>query len=203
VIAAAVAVVDLTLKELARVLISGADPIPLAGPFQLALVHNHASAFGISLGSYTGAINAVATFAALTMTIMVVRSLTEVDSWAPIALGLIAGAALGNLTSMLIPPAGVPDYFSVNYGAGNALVLNAADLAAYAGLALIVRSAVLLGRAMRAPIVKDVRTVSQPARAFVGEIQVPIAVVVERPPLGDNRRSPALPRGENEAVLGD
>src|SRR5690606_30304316 len=158
--------------------------------FDLALTRNLGSAFGISLGAYTWQMNALATVLALCLAAAAVRSLSTVDRLAPVGLGLIAGAAIGNLTSMLVPPAGVADFLSVRVGESTRLVLNLADVAAYAGLAVTVRSSVLLSRAIGAH-----RTVLP---ATTREVEIPIPLVVE-----GSVGHPAPSRGRPAAIPAD
>lgn len=175
---ALVAGVDLLSKAIASAVIDGA-PVPLAGPLRLELIQNHGSAFGVSLGPYTWHLNAIATLLALGLAMSAVRALSAVDRLAPIALGLIAGAAIGNLTSLLAPPAGVTDFLSVNLGARGRLIMNFADIAGYSGLAMTLRSAMRLGVAIRAT--RGVRP------AAVPEVEIPIPLAVE------GRRNPSRP----------
>lgn len=184
-----VAAIDLLSKLIASVALEG-GPVLLAGPLSLAVTHNRGSAFGVSLGDYTWQLNVIATFTALALSFVAVRALTTVDRRAPIALGLIAGAAIGNLTSLLLPPAGVADFLAVDVGPSQ-VVLNLADIAAYTGLALTIRSVVLLGRAIE-------RRRAVP-RASSHEVEVRIPVTVESPALAD---VPARSRRELPTELG-
>ena len=77
------------------------------------------------------------------------RDLSSVDRRAPLALGLILGGACGNLASLLVPPRGVVDFIALNWAAGHSLVLNVADVAAYTGLAMILRTGVIIAAALR------------------------------------------------------
>ena len=186
-----VAGLDLLSKGLATMTLAG-GPVPIAGPMEFALVHNRGSAFGVSLGAYTFHLNAIATIIALGLTTLVVRGLSTVDPRAPIALGLIAGAAIGNLTSLLVPPAGVADFLAIEVSEGSRLVLNMADVAAYAGLAMTARSVMMLARAISAERARRVR--------HVPEIEVPIPLAVE----GVRDVIPALARRDRSApVRGD
>ena len=157
-IVAIVAAIDLLTKLLASRLL-GERVVHLLGPVDLALTYNRGSALGISLGAYTWQLNVIATSAALILAVATIRSLTVIDRRAPMALGLIAGAALGNLTSLLVPPAGVADFLSLRVGATTSVIMNVADLAAYAGVALIIRSLLLVRRAITArrpvPVFRD------------------------------------------------
>lgn len=116
----------------------------------LALVHNDQGAFGLSVGAYTWHWNLALTLAAIALVVPVCRALAQVDGRAPDALGLIAGGALGNLLSLILSPFGVLDFIALGTGPGTSIVLNAADIAAYVGLAMLVRTAWLLTSAIAA-----------------------------------------------------
>ena len=106
----------------------------------LSVVPNYAGAFGVSAGAYTWQLNLALTLAAIVFVIPVTKDLAQVDPDSPVALGLIVGGALGNLVSLLVPPAGVPDFIAIHFSATRGVVLNLADIAAYAGLAMILRT---------------------------------------------------------------
>lgn len=142
--ATTVAVVDLATKQIAvaRLGLHGTMRVPaFGGAVRLAVVLNNQSAFGISLGRYTWHINLVLTLVALGLTIVLCRALAALDSWAPVMLGLIAGAATGNLASLITSPRGVLDFIAVTTGPAHELVFNLADVAACCGLVLLVRTA--------------------------------------------------------------
>jgi lipoprotein signal peptidase len=146
-IALLVAVVDLVTKAAAkRFLVQ--DPGSFTSTLQLAVVHNDAGAFGWSAGVYTWQLNLALTLAAIVFMIPVTRDLAKVDDSAPRALGLIVGGALGNLTSLITSPAGVVDFIALSFDSWG-IVLNVADVAAYAGLAMILRTGALVALAIR------------------------------------------------------
>jgi lipoprotein signal peptidase len=147
-IAAVVAVADLSSKWIASQLWSD-SPVHLTDWISMAVFHNDAGAFGLSAGAYTWQLNLALTLAAVIFIIPVTRDLTHIDRRAPTALGLIVGGALGNLASLVLPPRGVMDFISLNWSAGHSLVLNVADVAAYAGLAMILRTGVIIAVALR------------------------------------------------------
>jgi lipoprotein signal peptidase len=161
--ATTVAVVDLTSKQLAAARLGPNGTLRLAvlgDGVRLAVVLNNQSAFGVSLGRYTWHINLALTLLALVLTIMLCRALSTLDSWAPIMLGLIAGAATGNLASLITSPHGVLDFIAITTGPARELVFNFADVAAAFGLILLVRTAWTVARAIavsggRAPVVSS------------------------------------------------
>jgi signal peptidase II len=144
-----VAAGDLLSKALAARLWS-AESFHVTNWLALSVIQNHGGAFGWSAGAYTWQLNLALTLAAVVFVIPVTRDLSRVDANAPVALGLIVGGALGNLVSLLAPPAGVGDFISLEVNPGHSVVLNLADLAAYAGLALILRTGFRIAGALLA-----------------------------------------------------
>lgn len=147
-IALLVAVGDWVTKAVAARVVGG-DAVVFSEKLRFAVVHNDAAAFGLSAGAYTWPLNLALTLAAIVLMIPVARDLARIDDAAPRALGLIVGGALGNLASLLLGPPGVVDFISVSIGAHSELVLNVADIAAYVGLAMMLRTGFLIVAEMR------------------------------------------------------
>jgi lipoprotein signal peptidase len=139
-IALLVAAGDFLTKEVASRVLAG-DSTVFAPWLRFAVVHNPSGAFGFSAGAYTWQLNLALTLAAIALVIPVARDLARIDRTAPRSLGLIVGGALGNLVSLVNSPRGVVDFIDVRFSDAFGLVLNVADVAAYVGLALIVRTA--------------------------------------------------------------
>lgn len=149
VMAGLVAYGDLVTKWLAVALWSG-ERQPLFGRMLgIEVVHNPVSAFSISLGPLTREINIAATVVAVLLSMAVSSRLARLDRGAPESLGLIAGAGIGNLVSMIGSASGVPDFLALSDGRGGALVVNVADVAAYIGIACCLRLAFVVVRAVR------------------------------------------------------
>lgn len=149
VMAGLVAYGDLVTKWLAVTLWSG-EQQPLLGPMLgIEVVHNPLGAFSVSLGPLTRQINIAATVVAVLLSMAVSSRLSRLDRGAPESLGLIAGAGIGNLASMIGSTSGVPDFLALRDGRGSALVLNVADLAAYIGILCCLRLAFVVVRAAR------------------------------------------------------
>jgi lipoprotein signal peptidase len=146
---------DLVTKELAVWLLAdggaslGALGRALGERVRFTLLANTQGAFGMSLGPHTWNVNVGLTLAAIALMAPVCRDLARVDASAPRSLGLIAGAAGGNLVSLLTPPHGVPDFIAVEHGGGHELVFNVADVAAYVGIILMARVALAIVRHLR------------------------------------------------------
>lgn len=146
-IALLVTIGDLATKAAAMEILGG-DSTAFAHWLRLAVVHNDQGAFGWSVGGYTWQLNLALTLAAIVLTIPVARDLARVDSSAPRALGLIVGGALGNLASLVTSPYGVVDFIELDFTSVG-VALNVADVAAYAGLAMVLRTGVLVVAALR------------------------------------------------------
>ena len=159
-VALLVAFGDILTKQIAMTLVppSGMTLGVLPERIRLLPVLNDQAAFGIGLGTYTWEINVVVTLATIILIMRVCRDLAAIDPWAPRILGLIAGAALGNLISLTISPAGVPDFMAVTLAGGREIVMNFADIAAYLGIAMMGKLVLSILRAMRAAKEWDPRT---------------------------------------------
>jgi signal peptidase II len=145
--AVVVVVVDLVSKALAARYLDNARVISLlTGAVRLVLVHNDQSALGISIGPYTWEINCALTLVALLLTGVLCRPLAVIDHWSPVMLGLIAGAAAGNLYSLVASPRGVIDFVAFSPVNGHEVIFNLADVAAVLGLFLTVRAALTVIR---------------------------------------------------------
>jgi len=132
----------------------GSEALVFSDRLRFAVVHNDGAAFGLSAGAYTWQLNLALTLAAIVLMIPVARDLARIDDMAPKALGLIVGGAIGNLASLILSPAGVVDFISISVGAHSELVLNVADVAAYTGLAMMLRTGFL--------IVAEIRRTARP-----------------------------------------
>lgn len=169
---------------------------------RFAVVHNDAGAFGMSMGAYTWQLNLAITLAAIVFMIPVTRDLARIDSAAPRALGLIMGGALGNLGSLVSSPQGVIDFISVNMGGTSELVLNVADIAAYIGLAMVMRTGFLIVAELRkaaqpmAMVLADA-PVTRPWRATFTEREVPVPVAVAADTPEQHERLDITPRPES------
>jgi lipoprotein signal peptidase len=150
-VALLVALGDTLTKQIAMTLVPASGTTLGVFPDHLRLlpVLNDQAAFGVSLGAHTWEINVVLTLATILLIMRVTRDLAALDPWAPRILGLIAGAALGNLISLTLSPGGVPDFIAVDTGRFGEVVMNFADIAAYIGIVLMGRLVWSIVRAMR------------------------------------------------------
>lgn len=182
-IAMLVAIGDWLTKAVAARLV-GSDALIFSERFRFAVVHNDGTAFGLSAGTYTWQLNLALTLAAILLMLPVARDLARIDEMAPRALGLIVGGALGNLGSLLTGPPGVVDFISIGIGEHSALVLNVADVAAYVGLAMMLRTGFL--------IVAEMKKAAQPRRT----VQVQHWATVRRWAFADREVTRPVPIGD-------
>jgi lipoprotein signal peptidase len=147
-IAALVALGDLLTKQVAVWWVGALHP-SVSSTVRFGVVHNDKGAFGLTAGDYTFELSLALTLAAIALIVPVARDLAKVDERAPGALGLIAGGAVGNLVSLVVSPAGVVDFIAVQRADGAGIVLNVADLAAYAGVAMLMRTAAMVIAAIK------------------------------------------------------
>lgn len=141
-VAAVVLAVDLVTKAWATSALSD-GAMRLTSSLGLALTHNPASAGGIWLGEHTRVLNFGATGVIVGLLLMLVPVLSRVDRRAWMAVALIVGAGLGNMVSMAADERGVVDFIAVGRW-----VLNVADLALLAGLALLGRTTLGIARSV-------------------------------------------------------
>ncbi len=181
-VAGAVLAGDLLTKWLALrwAAVPNAPALALGHLLRVTLVHNDHSAFSVSLGSQTWPVNVLLTSLALALLIPVCRDLAAIDRRSTVALGLIGGAGLGNLSSLLTSSVGVVDFLALNTGGGRELVMNLADVAAYAGVVMLLPTGRKLAVALRAEHrLRRTRRVWQTAANARTDMEVPIAVHAE------------------------
>jgi lipoprotein signal peptidase len=145
-----VAGIDLASKEAASTVLGARDIVRVAEHLSLLLVYNTGNAGGGTMGPFTWHVNVAVTALALVLMASVVQHLAVVDRRATWALGAVSGGALGNLASLLFGPPGVADFLGLHLPSGNLVVANVADLALWAGAALLIPVAASIVRALKA-----------------------------------------------------
>lgn len=191
-IALLVTIGDLATKAAAMEILGG-ETTAFAHWLRLAVVHNDQGAFGWSVGGYTWQLNLALTLAAIVLTIPVARDLARVDNSAPRALGLIVGGALGNLASLVTSPYGVVDFIELDFTSVG-VALNVADVAAYAGLVMVLRTGVLVVAALRRETpVRDLHHVTDVRDVFAEKALLKTAL----------RVTPHALRAEREVAVAD
>jgi lipoprotein signal peptidase len=205
-IAVLVAIGDWLTKAVASRLV-GSEPVVFTERLRFAVLHNDGAAFGLSAGAWTWPLNLALTLAAIVLMVPVARDLARIDDAAPRALGLIMGGAMGNLASLLLGPPGVVDFISVSIGAHSELVLNVADIAAYAGLAMMLRTGYLIVAEMRKSLqprrtVQVQHWVTVARRSFLDR-EVPRPVSIADKTTSENEVPVPRPESVRRSELGD
>jgi lipoprotein signal peptidase len=184
-VAAGVVAIDLVTKLAAVALLDGRD-VPLAGGTWLTTYYNDTFARGLALGPLTTPATLALALLVLALVWRVCAPLARHDAMAPVALGLLAGATVGNAADFLRTGVGAVDFLAVPTAEG-AIVFNLADVAAYLGVALLVRTAIVLTgaavAARRAPAPRGERTVGAEPRAprhATRELPVALPLFVEQ-----------------------
>jgi signal peptidase II len=122
-----VVVLDQAAKALVEDRLVLGQQVDVAGPLSLTLVHNRGVAFGLASGSDAPLV-AFAIAALAFVGVLLARQPTRTGIW--LAVGLVAGGALGNLADRLRQGA-VIDYVEI----GSWPPFNLADVAIVAGVA--------------------------------------------------------------------
>ncbi len=185
-IALAVVLFDLVSKQLATVLLAtgaAASATPSVLGFHFYLTWNDGAAGGMWLGDNTRLINIVSMSLVIVIAAMVARPLAMAHKLAPLALGLMVGAALGNTLSLVMGP-GVVDFIAYD-----SIIFNVADIASLVGILTLTPVAFSLAEriyATKRQRVSVPRTVSVHAltadtvrKTTVFEREVPIAYASE------------------------
>ena len=132
--AAIILVLDILTKQLALARLGGGELIPVVGDWiRLHLVYNRGAAFGLHLGPYSRWIFlVVAVIAAVVLNRLSVTALAG-DRFRQLALGLVAGGAIGNGLDRIRSAQGVVDFLDVGIGALRWPTFNVADMAVTCG----------------------------------------------------------------------
>ena len=125
---------DLVTKLIAEATLLRTPGIPVFGDwFQLRLVYNQGAAFGIHVGPYSRWIFFTVALIAVFVLTRMSRSSPVGDRFRQLALGLVAGGAVGNLIDRVRSPRGVVDFLDVGVGSLRWPTFNVADIAVSCG----------------------------------------------------------------------
>jgi signal peptidase II len=127
-------VLDLITKLIAEATLLRTPGISVFGDwFQLRLVYNPGAAFGLHVGPYSRWIFFTVAVIAVFVLHRMSRSSPPGDRFRQLALGLVAGGAVGNLIDRIRSPRGVVDFLDVGVGALRWPTFNVADIAVSCG----------------------------------------------------------------------
>ena len=132
--ALATVVLDLITKLVAEATLLRTPGISVFGDwFQLRLVYNQGAAFGLHVGQYSRWIFVTVALIAVVVLTRMSRSSPVGDRFRQLALGLVAGGAVGNLSDRVRSPRGVVDFLDVGVGSLRWPTFNVADIAVSCG----------------------------------------------------------------------
>ncbi len=127
-------VLDLITKLIAEATLLRTPGISVFGDwFQLRLVYNPGAAFGLHVGPYSRWIFFTVAVIAVFVLNRMSRGSPPGDRFRQLALGLVAGGAVGNLIDRIRSPRGVVDFLDVGVGALRWPTFNVADIAVSCG----------------------------------------------------------------------
>jgi signal peptidase II len=129
-----VVVLDLITKLIAEATLLRTPGVSVFGDwFQLRLVYNPGAAFGLHVGPYSRWIFFAVALVAVFVLNRMSRGSPARDRFRQLALGLVAGGAVGNLIDRIRSPRGVVDFLDVGIGALRWPTFNVADIAVSCG----------------------------------------------------------------------
>jgi signal peptidase II len=129
-----VVLVDLITKLIAEATLLRTPGVSVFGDwFQLRLVYNPGAAFGLHVGPYSRWIFFTVAVIAVFVLSRMSRTSPPGDRFRQLALGLVAGGAVGNLIDRIRSPRGVVDFLDVGVGALRWPTFNVADIAVSCG----------------------------------------------------------------------
>jgi signal peptidase II len=127
-------VLDLVTKLIAEATLLRTPGVSVIGDwFQLRLVYNQGAAFGLHVGPYSRWIFFTVALVAVFVLARMSRSSPAGDRFRQLALGLVAGGAIGNLVDRVRSPRGVVDFLDVGVGSLRWPTFNVADIAVSCG----------------------------------------------------------------------
>jgi signal peptidase II len=132
--ALATVILDLITKVIAEATLLRTPGVSVFGDwFQLRLVYNQGAAFGLHVGPYSRWIFFTVALVAVFVLARMSRSSPPGDRFRQLALGLVAGGAIGNLIDRIRSGRGVVDFLDVGVGALRWPTFNVADIAVSCG----------------------------------------------------------------------
>jgi signal peptidase II len=127
-------VLDLITKLVAEATLLRTPGVSVFGDwFQLRLVYNQGAAFGLHVGPYSRWIFFTVALVAVFVLARMSRTSPIGDRLRQLALGLVAGGAVGNLIDRIRSGRGVVDFLDVGVGALRWPTFNVADIAVSCG----------------------------------------------------------------------
>lgn len=137
-VAAGVWILDLFTKWLVQRSFRPHESVEVWGDFfRLTYIFNPGAAFGFHVGPYSRYIFLALSLVALGVLVLMYRQTPPERRGRLIAIGAIAGGALGNIVDRIRSPAGVVDFLDFGIGQLRWPVFNVADIAVTLGAVLL------------------------------------------------------------------
>lgn len=135
---AVIIVLDLATKRWAEGGLMLYEPVPILGDFlRWRLIYNPGAAFGLHLGPWSRWIFLVIAVVAFVVLYRMSREGPRGDRVRHLALGAVAGGALGNLVDRVRGPQGVVDFIDVGLAATRWPTFNVADIGVSCGAVIL------------------------------------------------------------------
>ena len=158
-----IATSDFITKRLAESQLTLHVPHDVAGGFvRMTLTYNTGAALNLSLGHFSRVALSVLAAIMLVVLYRMYRAAAGSDAWQALALGLVAGGALGNLLDRIRSARGVVDFIDIGTPGWRFWTFNVADSGVLVGAVLL---ALILLRRPPKPGVASV-----PARSGEGQV---------------------------------
>lgn len=134
----AVLALDLVTKWIVQQTFRPHESVPVWGDFfRLTFIFNPGAAFGFHVGPHSRVIFLVLSLVALGVLILMFRNTPADHTHRLLAIGAIAGGALGNIVDRIRSSAGVVDFLDFGIGDLRWPVFNVADIAVSVGAILL------------------------------------------------------------------
>lgn len=133
-----IAVGDFLTKRIAERVLTLHVPQSVVGDWvRMTLTYNTGAAMNISLGDWSRVVLSAVAIGMIAMLFHMYRSAEGTDVWQALALGLVAGGALGNLMDRLRSARGVVDFIDVGTADWRFWIFNVADTGVSVGAVLL------------------------------------------------------------------
>lgn len=158
---------DFITKRMAESLLTLHVPHSVGGDFiRMTLTYNTGAALNLSFGEWSRIVLSALAVTMLVILYRMYRSAEASDAWQALALGLVAGGALGNLMDRIRSPRGVVDFIDIGTSEWRFWTFNVADSGVFTGavlLALILMRRPTEPDAVPAPAVDPTPAAAPPA----------------------------------------
>jgi signal peptidase II len=133
-----IALGDFVTKRLVESLLALHVPHDVIGGYvRMTLTYNPGAAMNLSFGDWSRVVLSALAATMLVVLYRMYRSAADGDAWQALALGLIAGGAIGNLSDRIRSARGVVDFIDVGTAEWRFYTFNVADSGVFCGAILL------------------------------------------------------------------